>query len=83
MSIRVMVDLVTEIERTGAPVEEVVNLAKKIDADENLHFAGLLVYPGNPVMRPYVQEAIYQLNQAGLGVDIVSGSETGAAVSCS
>ncbi len=80
MSIRVMVDLVTEIERTGAPVEEVVNLAKKIDADENLHFAGLLVYPSNPVMRPYIQEAIYQLNHAGLGVDIVSGGGTGAAL---
>jgi D-serine deaminase-like pyridoxal phosphate-dependent protein len=80
MSIRVMVDLVTEIERTGAPVDEVVTLAKKIDADENLHFAGLLVYPSNPVMRPIIQEAIQQLNHAGIGVEAISGGGTGAAL---
>jgi D-serine deaminase-like pyridoxal phosphate-dependent protein len=79
ISIRVMVELATEIERTGAPVEEVVNLAKKIDEDENLHFAGLLVYPSNPVMRPRLQEALDRLNQAGIGVDSVSGGGSGAA----
>lgn len=80
ITIRVMVDLVTDIQRTGAPVEEVVELAKKIDADENLHFAGLLVYPSNPSMRPAIQEALSQLNQAGIGVDTVSGGGSGAAL---
>jgi len=79
ITIRVMVDLVTDIQRTGAPVEEVVNLAKKIDADENLHFAGLLVYPSNVTMRPAIQEALEALNQAGIGVDAVSGGGSGAA----
>jgi D-serine deaminase-like pyridoxal phosphate-dependent protein len=79
MSLRVMVDLVTDIERTGAPVEEVVALAKKIDGDEHLHFAGLLVYPSNPIMRPAIQEALDQLNKAGIGVEAVSGGGTGAA----
>lgn len=79
MSIRVMVDLVTEVQRTGAPVEEVVNLAQKIDADENLHFMGLLVYPSNPIIRPVVQEALELLNKAGIGVEIVSGGGIGAA----
>jgi D-serine deaminase-like pyridoxal phosphate-dependent protein len=83
MSIRVMVDLVTDIERTGAPVEQVVDLAKKIDADENLHFAGLLVYPTNPVVRPAIQEALYLLNQAGIGVESVSGGGYGAALQAS
>jgi D-serine deaminase-like pyridoxal phosphate-dependent protein len=79
MTIRVMVDLVTDIERTGAPVEEVVNLAKRIDDDENLHFAGLLVYPSNASMRPAIQEALQLLNEAGIGVDAVSGGGSGAA----
>jgi D-serine deaminase-like pyridoxal phosphate-dependent protein len=80
MTIRVMVDLATDIQRTGAPVEEVVELAKKIEADENLHFAGLLVYPSNARMRPAVQEALYELNKAGIGVDNVSGGGYGASL---
>jgi D-serine deaminase-like pyridoxal phosphate-dependent protein len=80
ITIRVMVDLATDIERTGAPIEEVVNLAKKIDDDENLHFAGLLVYPSNTIMRPAIQEALAALNHAGIGVDSVSGGGSGAAL---
>jgi D-serine deaminase-like pyridoxal phosphate-dependent protein len=80
ISIRVMVDLATDIQRTGAPVDEIVDLAKKIDADENLHFAGLLVYPSNATMRPFIQEALYLLNKAGIGVDTVSGGGFGAAL---
>ena len=78
ITIRVMVDLVTEIGRTGAPVEEVVQLARKIDADDHLHFAGILVYPSNPSIRPYLQEALFDLNHAGIGVDSVSGGGLGA-----
>lgn len=78
ITIRVMVDLVTEIQRTGAPVDEMVTLAKLIDDDENLHFAGILVYPSNPSIRPQLQEALNALNQAGIGVDSVSGGGLGA-----
>jgi D-serine deaminase-like pyridoxal phosphate-dependent protein len=79
INISVLVELMTEIERTGAPVEEVVNLAQQIDRDEQLHFAGLLVYPTNPSIRPVVQEALARLHEAGIGVDVVSGGGTGAA----
>jgi D-serine deaminase-like pyridoxal phosphate-dependent protein len=78
ISIRVMVDLATEIQRTGAPADEVLELAKRIDEDENLHFAGILVYPSNPSIRPQLQEALDALNQAGIGVDSVSGGGLGA-----
>ncbi|MBL8157431.1 MAG: alanine racemase, partial [Anaerolineae bacterium] len=71
--LRVLVDLVTDIERTGAPVDQVVSLAEKIDRDEHLHFAGLLVYPSNPVMRPVIQEALERFDRAGIGVETVSG----------
>lgn len=80
ITIRVMVDLETEIHRTGAQVEEIVTLAQKIDEDENLHFAGLLVYPSNPSIRPALQEALHLLNQAGIGVDSVSGGGLGASL---
>ncbi|MBL8165754.1 MAG: alanine racemase [Anaerolineae bacterium] len=80
MAIRVMVDLATDIQRTGAPLDDVVDLAKRIDADENLHFAGLLVYPSNVTMRPAIQEALARLNEAGIGVDTVSGGGSGAAL---
>lgn len=80
MSIRVMVDLETEIERTGASAAEAVELAKMIDADDHLHFAGILVYPSNPSIRPRLQEALESLHRAGIGVDSVSGGGTGAAV---
>lgn len=80
MSIRVMVDLATDIQRTGASIDEIVELAKKIDADENLHFAGLLVYPSNATMRPAIQEALQKLSEAGIGVDSVSGGGSGAAL---
>jgi D-serine deaminase-like pyridoxal phosphate-dependent protein len=79
MSIRVLIELATEIGRTGAQVEDVVQLAKQIEAAENLHFAGLLVYPSNPITRPALQEALTLLNRAGIGVDIVSGGGMGGA----
>jgi D-serine deaminase-like pyridoxal phosphate-dependent protein len=79
ISLRVMIELATELQRTGCAVEDVVQLAQQIDADENLHFAGLMVYPSYPGIRPTLQEALTRLAQSGIGVDIVSGGGTGAA----
>lgn len=80
ITIRVLIELATEIERAGAAVDDVVALAQRIEADPNLHFAGLLLYPSNPVMRPVLQETLDRLNRAGIGVDTVSGGGTGAAL---
>ncbi len=79
ITIRVLIELATEIERAGTSVDNVVTLAQRIDADPHLHFAGLLLYPSNPAMRPALQEALDRLNHAGIGVDVVSGGGTGAA----
>lgn len=81
MSLRVMVDLATEIERTGAGPAQVIELAKRIDGEDHLHFAGILVYPSNPSIRPVLQEVLDGLHRAGIGVDSVSGGGTGAALS--
>jgi D-serine deaminase-like pyridoxal phosphate-dependent protein len=77
-TIRVLVELSTELERTGTSPGEVVGLAQRIEQAEHLHFAGLLVYPSNPSVRPVVQEALGLLSRAGIGVDVVSGGGTGA-----
>jgi D-serine deaminase-like pyridoxal phosphate-dependent protein len=79
-SIRVMVDLVTEIERTGANPADALELARMIDADDHLHFAGVLVYPSNPIIRPRLQELLDGLHRSGIGVDSVSGGGTGASL---
>lgn len=78
--LRVVVDIATEIERTGATVSRAVELAKIIDSDEHLHFAGLMVYPSNAAIRPALEETLTLLHEAGIGVDMVSGGGTGAAL---
>lgn len=78
MYLPVLVDVSTHIQRTGAQPYEVVQLAQRIEKDENLHFAGILIYPSDPINRPALQEALQGLNKAGIGVDIVSGGGFGA-----
>ncbi len=78
--IRVMPDLETEIERTGASPEQVVALAQQIVASPHLEFAGLFVYPCQPGhSRPRLQETLARLASAGIEVPEVSGGGTGAA----
>ena len=78
VQIRVMPDLETEIERTGAAPEQVVALAQQIVASPHLEFAGLFLYPANPVIRPRLQEALKRLNEADIEVPVVSGGGTSA-----
>jgi D-serine deaminase-like pyridoxal phosphate-dependent protein len=70
--------MATDLQRTGAPVEEVVRLAQAVEDDEHLHFAGLQVYPSFPSVRPALQEVLRLLDEAGLGVDVVGGGGRGA-----
>jgi D-serine deaminase-like pyridoxal phosphate-dependent protein len=76
MSLRILVELATDIGRTGARIDEIVTLAERIEEDENLHFAGLLVYAHNALLRPMLQDAVLRLSEAGIGVDVVSGGGT-------
>lgn len=78
--LRVVVDLVTEIQRTGASVDKAQTLARMIENDEHLHFAGVMVYPSNATVRPDLQELLSRLHRDGIGVDMVSGGGTGAAL---
>ncbi len=78
MTLRVMVELGTALQRTGAATGDVVALAERIEKAEHLHFAGLLVYPSTKQERPRIQAALKALHEAGIGVDSVSGGGTGA-----
>lgn len=78
--LRVLADLATGINRTGATPEGVIQLAQQIHADPNLEFAGLLVYPSDVEMRPAVQQVLAELDKAGIPVEAVSGGGTGAAL---
>jgi D-serine deaminase-like pyridoxal phosphate-dependent protein len=77
--LRVMVDLGTDIQRTGAPPERVVELARRIRDSQRLDFAGLLVYPSTVSNRPRIQAALTMLHDAGFAVDSVSGGGIGGA----
>jgi D-serine deaminase-like pyridoxal phosphate-dependent protein len=79
VEINVLVDLETDLKRTGTLPENVVKLARQIDAAAHLHFAGVLVYPSHPANRPALLEALDMLKQAGLPAEIVSGGGTPAA----
>ncbi len=76
----VLVDLRTDLERTGTLPGNVVALAQQIEAAPALHFAGLLVYPSHPANRPALLEALDRLARAGLQVEAVSGGGTVAAL---
>lgn len=77
--VRVLVDLGTTLQRTGAPIDQIVALAQRIVDASNLDFAGIMLYPSTPPNRPTIQSAIKALNDAGLTVESVSGGGIGAA----
>lgn len=79
VNIRVLADLATDLKRTGAPADEIVAIAERVEKERHLHFAGVLVYPSDPSARPALQEALHRLDKAGIGVDIISGGGFGAA----
>ncbi len=78
LSLRVMVELATDLERTGASPATALDLARRIEADDNLHFAGILIYPSYESNRPALRETLDLLHKAGIGVDSVSGGGFGA-----
>jgi D-serine deaminase-like pyridoxal phosphate-dependent protein len=80
VTIRILVELATEVQRNGTTPYEAVNLAKRIDEHENLHFAGLMGYQFTTATRPVLQEALNLLHQAGIGVDKVVNGGTGSAL---
>lgn len=80
ITLRVLVDLATSLNRSGATPETAIELARKIDADPNLHFAGILVYPSYQGERENTLHVLDALKSAGIAVENVSGGGTGGAL---
>ncbi|PJF22729.1 MAG: alanine racemase [Phototrophicales bacterium] len=80
VTLHVLADMATSIQRTGAQPKDIVTIAKRIDAAPNLEFAGLMVYPSDASIRPALLETLTLLEQAGLQVKNISGGGTGGAL---
>lgn len=79
-TIRVMVEIVSLNRRTGANLDHVLELARRVQEHESLHFAGVMIYPSNAAVRPHLQAALAHLKEAGMVVETVSGGGSGAAL---
>ena len=78
VTINVMVEIVGPNERTGAAADQAVALAQHILAADGLHFAGVMIYPSTPDVRPRLQAALQSLADHRIPVKTISGGGFGA-----
>ena len=78
VTISMMVELVSLGERTGTTPAAALELARHIEATDNLRFAGLMIYPSDAAIRPRLQETLALLADAGIDAETVSGGGSGA-----
>lgn len=77
-TIHMMVELVSLGQRTGTTPEAALAFARRIQATDNLRFAGVMVYPSDAAIRPRLLETLALLETAGIPVESVSGGGSGA-----
>ncbi len=75
--IHVLVEVVSVNQRTGAPLDRLLALAKQIMNSDGLHFAGVMFYPTVPEIRGQMQQALAMLDAEGIPVETVSGGSSG------
>lgn len=74
LTIGILVELATDLQRTGVPTPAaLVELAQQVDRLLGLHLRGMMVYPSGPSNADLISEAIAGLQRAGLSTEIVSG----------
>ena len=73
VTISIMVELVSLGERTGTTPAAALDLARHIEATDNLRFAGLMIYPSDAAIRPRLQETLALLADAGIAAETISG----------
>lgn len=78
VTVNVMVELVALNNRTGTTPEDALALAQQIVKLDNLHFAGVMIYPADAAIRPRLQKTLSLLAEAGIEVEAVSGGGSGA-----
>ncbi len=77
-TISMLVELVSLGARTGTTPEAALELARQIEATDNLRFAGVMIYPSDAAVRPRLLEMLALLQAAGIAVETVSGGGSGA-----
>jgi D-serine deaminase-like pyridoxal phosphate-dependent protein len=77
-TINMMVELVALNKRTGTTPEAAFELAQHIVDTDNLHFAGVMIYPSVARIRVRLQKTLKLLADAGIEVEMVSGGGSGA-----
>lgn len=80
LSVRVLVEIANKQGRAGLSPAEVATVAKRVEEEEHLHFAGVYMNPITSESQIRLKETLTLLDQAGLGVDVVSGGGTGFAL---
>ena len=77
VTIGVIIEVECGMNRTGVQTPQAaVELGKVIDSLPGLEMRGIMGYPTPPECRPMIQEALAQLDKAGLPHPIVSGGGT-------
>ena len=77
-TIHMMVELVALNKRTGTTPEDAFELAQHIVNTDNLHFAGVMIYPSVAAIRDRLQKTLSLLTDADIDVEMVSGGGSGA-----
>lgn len=80
LSARILVEIASGDGHAGVSPSEAVTIAKRIEEEETLHFAGIYMNPISPQNYPRLQMTLKLLDGAGIGVDVVSGGGTGFAL---
>lgn len=81
LTIDVLVEFGTELERTGVPsAAALLELAQQVDALAGLRLRGLMVYPSSPANAERIEDGVRRMRAADLATDVVSGGGTPAAM---
>ncbi|MCZ6679282.1 MAG: alanine racemase [Candidatus Poribacteria bacterium] len=78
-SMRVLIEMDTGSRRCGVQSPQaVLELAQKVTNMPGLDFQGIMTYPSNVRAKPFIEEAVDLLSEAGMPINIISGGGTGS-----
>ncbi len=78
-TIRVLIEMDTGSHRCGTQSpQDTLALAQQIDQLPGLNFMGVMTYPSNERVRPFLDEVRQLLEAAGLPLHVISGGGTGS-----
>ena len=79
LTVRMVVEMDTGSHRCGTQSpEETIALAQVIDQAPGTEFVGVMTYPSNERVRPFLDEVRQRASAAGLELQVISGGGTGS-----